>query len=147
MNYAVLEEYREFNAERFIKSLKGLEKKRAKLQAKLDALSELPSIDGGAGVRSSNISDPTATLAERRLRIKEEIEKIDYYHEIYRQVKGALSEEDQELLQGFFENKEPKWKFVQDYCKKKYMGEALVYRKRKTALKHFTQVMEKNYLV
>lgn len=142
-----LEQYKEFNAERFIKSLKGLEKKKIKLQGKLEELSELPPIGNNSGVRSSNVSNPTATLAERRLKIIEEIEMIDAYQDVYQRAKGKLSEEDRELIEGFFEGKEPKWKFVQNYCKKKYIGEALVYRKRKAALKHFTDVMEKNYLV
>ena len=141
----VLDEYKRFNAEMFLKGRKSRLEEKKRLQGQLDALSELPSVDNKTGVRSSVPSDPTANHAAAELELINRIEDIDICEEAYEYGMSRLTEDEQKLIKGFFEPKMPIWKFVRKWENEHYMGTTSVYKERRLALEKFSSEIEKKW--
>lgn len=142
----ILESYKHFNAEEFVKSLKTLRKTRRKLVEELDAVSELPAIDNKTGIRSSTISDLTARQAIRRAEIESEIAEIDVCLSAYDYAKNKLPEGEKEVIELFFESKEPIWRGVERYTTKHYVCRDKVYRTRRIALANLGTIISNKFL-
>ena len=141
-----LEDSKHFNAEEFIKNLKKWRRDKEKYLSLLDEIPELPSISNDSGVRSSEISDPTARQAIKRMEIESEIEDIERCEEAYEYAMNKLEESERELMRAFFEPKKPIWREVEEYTQKHYISPMTMYNQRLKVLKKFAQIIEKKYL-
>lgn len=139
-----LERYQRFNPEEFLKDLKKMGEEKKRLELKLEETTQLPSINNESGVRSTNISRLTETQAIKRLIIQEEIDDIERCEAAHEKAMSELSEEDAELIRGFFMTEgKPIWKFRIEYAQKHFMGDTLIYKHRKKALRRYARNIEK----
>lgn len=140
-----LENCNHFNAEEFIKNQKKWKKEKKRLLMKLDAISEIPSIENKSGVRGTGISDQTARQAILREPILQDLKDIERAEEAYNVMKSKLTDDEKEIIEGFFESRKPNWLFVSKWEKSHYMSQTSVYNERKRILKKIESIMD-NYL-
>lgn len=140
-----LQSCKHFNPEEFMKNLKGWRKEKERLQDELDSISELPSINNITGVRGSEISDPTSTQALRRMKLQIEIDDIEICEQAYEYAMTKLTQDEQDIIKGFFEPKMPIWRFVRQWEKEHFVGTTMVYKARRLALKRFGEIIEEVY--
>ncbi len=134
-----------FNPEEFLKNLNGWREEKKRLQEELNSMSELPSVNNITGVRGSDISDPTSAQAFRRMKIQKEIEDIEICEQAYEYAMKKLTQDEQDILKGFFEPSMPIWKFVRKWEKEHFVGTTLVYKARRLALNRFSEIIEETY--
>lgn len=141
-----LESYNHFNAEEFVKSLKRMRKTRKRLVEELESVLELPAVDNNTGVKGSSISDPTARQAVRRTEIDAKIAEIDACLNAYSYAKSKLPEDEREIIELFFESKDPIWKGVERYMEGHYVCRDKVYRLRRVALANLGTIIASKFL-
>lgn len=142
----ILETYKHFNTEEFIKSLKTLKKTRKKLVEELEAISEIPAVENKTGIRSSTISDLTGRQALRRIEIEARISDIDLCLSAYEYAKAKLIPQEREVIELFFEPKKPIWREIEDYTAKHYVCRDKVYRTRRIALYNMGAFISEKFL-
>jgi hypothetical protein len=120
-----------------------MSEEKKKLEDLLEETVQLSSVNNESGVRSGNISETTATQAIRRIQLKEKIQEIERCEEAHKTALSKLSEDDVELLDGFFNPKMPIWQFRIKYAETHFMGDTLIYKHRKQALKRYAKEIEK----
>ena len=123
-----------FDTELFIKNLKEWRKEKERLIQELESMSELPSISNESGVRGTDISDPTARQAVKRLEIIEQIEDIEQCERVYEIAKKHLTPEELAVFNVFFEPKDPIWKEIDRYARGNYTCRMNMYRDRRKIL-------------
>ena len=141
-----LESCRHFDTEMFIKQLKIWGKEKERLKERLEDIPLLPSLNNESGVRSTDISEPTARLALKRLEITEQIEDIERCERVYEIAKSHLTPEERELFEMFFEPKEPIWRAIEKYEREKYTSRMNIYRERRRVLKKLDEVIATEFL-
>ncbi len=129
-----LENCYHFDTEMFIRQLRTWRDEKKKLQAELDAITLLPSMNNESGVRGSDISEPTARIALRRMEITSQIDDIEECEAMYERAKGYLTPEELEIFQMFFEPKKPIWKSIDEYSGGNYVCRGLIYKRRRQVL-------------
>lgn len=135
----------EFPIKSFLKESLEWEDRIKKLKEEQEALLGLPSVDNSTGIRSSEPSNMTASIALRRLKIQSEIEEILLDKEMLRYAIKQLSEDERELLNGFFYPKKPKGLFVWEYGRKHGLGKNLVYEEKDRVLEKMRVCIEEEY--
>lgn len=136
-----LESCRHFDTELFIKNLKQWRKEKEKLKLELEEMSELPSINNESGVRGSDISDPTARQAIKRLEIIKQIDDIERCEAMYEMAKSHLTAEEMKIFLLFFEPTEPIWKGIDRYARENYTCRMNIYRERRKLLEKLDKVI------
>lgn len=139
-----LKEYRIFSSALFLKESKTWRKKISQLKLELVNMPELPAIES-SGVQSSNISNMTQQQALKRADITEEIAKYARLLEIREIALSRLSEEQRELINGFYFGHRHISAFVTEFGMKHYVCDTLVYRMRNEALDNIAQTLEELY--
>jgi len=135
-----LESCKHFDTELFIKQLKIWKKEKEKLMERLEEISVLPSVNNN-GIRSSEVSDPTAKLAIKRLEIEENIKDIERCEAIYEVAKKSLTKEELEVFELFFEPDKPIWKGIDDYTYSHYTSRMCLYRERRKILEKLDRLI------
>lgn len=130
-----------FDVEKFLKSRSKWQEKITILENELKELPMLPSVDNESGVRSSNISDLTARLGDKRMKLEEEIAENYELERLYRKVVNSLDDDEKTLLQGFFAPTEPIYRFVDRYAEDKMICIPYVYRARREMLEKITDII------
>lgn len=93
----------EFNTVKFLQDSKHWESRKKRLQAELDAITEIKArSDDSPGRSSGKISDPVANVAAERIKIKTQINRIEQYEEALAYGRSTLSEEQNAVLDAFF---------------------------------------------
>lgn len=136
-----LESCNHFDTERFIKNLKLWKKEKERLKQELESIPELPSVRNDSGVHSTEISEPTARIALKRLEIIEQIEDIERCERTYEIAKGYLTPAELEIFTIFFEPKEPIWKGVDRYAHGNYTCRMNIYRERRKILEKLDRLI------
>lgn len=139
-----LTNFRKFNPSLFLKESKLWKKKISELKIELLNMPELPAIES-SGVQSSGISNLTQQQAFRRMEITEEIEKYARLLEIRRIALDRLTEEQRELINGFYFGKRHISAFVADFGSKHYVCDTIVYRMKNEALDSIADTLEEFY--
>lgn len=137
-----LESCKRFDAEMFIKLLKSWREEKKKLQMELEEIPLLPSSVNESGVRGSDISEPTARLALRRLEILQNIEDIERCEAAYERAKAHLTSEELEIFNMFFEPKKPIWKAIDEYSGGNYVCRGIVYQRRRKVLEKLDRILD-----
>lgn len=138
-------DYRPFAITKFLKDSRHWAERIKKLEQELEDLSPLPSVNNESGVRSSEPSDMTAKMALRRLEIAAEIEELRYNEEMLRYALKRLSEDERELINGFFFPKKAKGVFVWEYGRNHGMSERRVYTERDNVLRKLGDIVDEVY--
>lgn len=92
----------EFNTVKFLQDSKHWESRKKRLQAELDAITEIKAQSNNSPGRSGRISDPVANVAAERMRIETQINRIEQYEEALAYGRSTLSEEQDAVLDAFF---------------------------------------------
>lgn len=137
-----LEDYKHFDAELFLKDRKYWETRKQSLTDELESMSLFPSAGNGTGIRGSNISDPTRDHAIRRAEVVRRIEEIQDCEKAYDYAMKKMTEEEQLILNGFFEPKTAIWKFVRKWEEEHFVSTSAVYKARRKALEKFGEILE-----
>lgn len=138
-------EWRPFDTHSFLKASRDWPEQKAKLQEKLNRISTLPSINNETGVRSGNVSDITADIAFRRLKIKAEIDAIEQDEEMLDYALKTISEDERALINGIYYPKKKVGVFVQEYAHSHYMCERRVYNEKDRVLKKMGDAILNRY--
>ena len=136
-----LESCRHFDTELFIKQLKVWREEKKKLQEKLDAIPLLPSTTNESGVRGSDISEPTARLAMKRIELLDQIKDIEKCERAYDLAKARLTPEELEIFQMFFEPKKLISTAVDEYSGGNYVCRGIVYKRRRQVLEKLDRIL------
>lgn len=136
-----LETCMHFDTEMFIKQLKVWREEKRKLQDQLDSIPLLPSTENKSGVRGSDISEPTARIALKRLEIEEQIADIERCENVYDLAKARLTPDELEIFQMFFEPKKPIWRAIDDYSGGNYVCRGIVYKRRRLLLEKLDRII------
>ena len=134
-----------FDIRGFLEASKGWDSKLEKLNNELNDLPFLPAVDNKSGVRSGDKSDLTYTVALKRLKITAEIEEILLNKEMLNYAFKRLTEDERELIDGFFRPKKRIGVFVQEYGRKYGMSERGVYMERSRVLDKMKRLIEEAY--
>ena len=140
-----MSEWRHFDTEAFLKASRFWDEKIKELETELSNMSGLPAVNNESGIRGSDISDMTAQMALRRLKITAQIEDIKLDKEILKYALKMLSEEESELINGFFFPKKAIGTFVWEYSRKYAMSERKVYEERKRVLRKMGDLIEEEF--
>lgn len=92
----------EFNTVKFLQDSKHWESRKKRLQAELDAITEIKARSDDSPGSSGKISDPVANVAAERMRIETQINRIEQYEEALAYGRSTLSEEQNAVLDAFF---------------------------------------------
>ncbi len=92
----------EFNTVKFLQDSKHWESRKKRLQAELDAITEIKARSDDSPGRSGKISDSVAIVAAERMRIETQINRIEQYEEALAYGRSTLSEEQNAVLDAFF---------------------------------------------
>lgn len=92
----------EFNMVKFLQDSKHWESRKKRLQAELDAITEIKARSDDSPGRSGIISDHVANVAAERMRIETQINRIEQYEEALAYGRSTLSEEQNAVLDAFF---------------------------------------------
>ena len=136
-----LESCRHFDTELFIKQLRKWREEKKKLQQALDDMPMLPSANNESGVRSTDISEPTARLALKRMQITDEIEDIERCEKAYELAKSRLTPDELEVFQIFFEPKKPIWVAIDEYSGGNYVCRGIVYQRRRKVIERMDAIL------
>lgn len=137
--------WRPFDVKSFLKASKHWDGDIKKLNQKLEDISYLPSNNNETGIRGSDISEAPYRIALQRLKIQSEIEEIKLYKEMLRHGMKSLSDEETELINGFFYPKKEIGYFVHEYGRKYGIRERGVYEKRERVLEKMRNAIESKY--
>lgn len=135
------EDFIKFDVERFLKSRNKWKEEIANLENELRELPMLPSVDNESGVRSSNISDLTARLGEKRISLEIKIAENNELERIYTKVVNSLDDDEKTLLNGFFAPTEPIYRFVDRYAEEKMMCVPYVYKARRELIQKIADII------
>lgn len=97
-----LNKFVEFNTVKFLQDSKHWESRKKRLQAELDAITEIKARSDDSPGHSGKISDPVANVAAERMRIETQINRIEQYEEALAYGRSTLSEEQNAVLDAFF---------------------------------------------
>lgn len=97
-----LNRFVEFNTVKFLQDSKHWESRKKRLQAELDAITEIKARSDDSPGRSGKISDSVAIVAAERMRIETQINRIEQYEEALAYGRSTLSEEQNAVLDAFF---------------------------------------------
>ena len=136
--------WRPFDIKSFLKASRHWDEDIRRLQEEHDNLSELPAMGNNPG-RSSDVTDLTAQVALKRLKIVAEIEEIRLYKEMLELALKTLTKDERRLIEGFYFPKKSKGEFVYEYSRDKGICKDYVYRDRDMALQHMRDVIERVY--
>lgn len=92
----------EFNTVKFLQDSKHWESRKKRLQAELDAITEIKGRSDDSPGRSRKISDTTASVAAERMKLETQIKRIEQYEEALAYGRSTLSEEQNAVLDAFF---------------------------------------------
>ena len=134
----------QFNIYKFLDDHRKFKAIKKKLEAKLDAISLLPSKTDDTGIRGSNKSEPAATIAFRRMAIKDELAEIDRLISLYDTCFGMLTDREQDVITLFYSAQKSTPIKRQEYCRKYLTNETDLYsRDKPNAVDHFRRLVEK----
>ena len=136
-----MDRYILFNADKFLKESKLWGREKKALQKKLEAIADLPAISNSE-VHSTNISNPTETTVFRRLKIRMEIDRLDRYQHILEYGLSHITEDEAELIHGFYLKRGYVNHFVDECCYKYDCKPRNVYNLKSKAVKSFTEAVE-----
>lgn len=139
-----LMQFVEFNPVKFLKASKKWKDKRKEIKDELDTLSELPAIES-SGVQSSNISDLTYNSAIKRIKLDNELKRIEKCIAVRDWALNSLSSFDRELIEGFFYPKNSIYMFVETFKMENALCTSDVYAARREALDAFTELITTKY--
>ena len=136
-----MERYYRFDAHNFLKESKGWAKEKKKLERELEEIPELKAIENSE-VHSGNISDPTASTSFKRFFIETQIERLDLYREALNYAWDNLTDEEKDMLNGFyFTHKRINYE-VHLLCDKYHIEKSQVYNRKNKALQKLTDLVE-----
>lgn len=92
----------EFNTVKFLQDSKHWESRKKRLQAELDAITEIKGRADDSPGHSGKISDTTANVAAERIKLESQIRRIEQYEEALAYGRSTLSEEQNAVLDAFF---------------------------------------------
>ena len=144
--YRVSDYSNQFNIHKFLDDHRRFAVVKKKLVAKLETISYLPSKTDDTGIRGSNKSELTASLAMRRMVIEEEIAEIDKLIELYDTCFNKLTEREQDVIALFFSAERSTPIKRQAYCRKYLTNETDLYsRDKPDAIDHFRRLIEEQF--
>lgn len=141
-----LDDYKHFVAEEFIKDLRNAKIRKEELLTRLSEISELPAIENETGVRSGDISDPTAKAAAARIKILIEIEEIKECEEAYEYALECLPPTEREFFLDFTDPFQSKRKVWEKWKRRFYLEDTALYGVRNRILAKFGQLIDNHYL-
>lgn len=97
-----LNKFVEFNTVKFLQDSKHWESRKKRLQAELDAITEIKGRADDSPGHSGKISDTTANVAAERIKLESQIRRIEQYEEALAYGRSTLSEEQNAVLDAFF---------------------------------------------
>ena len=131
-----------FDIKSFLKESKHWEDRIQELKEEQDALLSLPSVDNSSGVRSSEPSDMTASMALRRLKIQAEIEELELNKEMLNYALKRLTDDERALVKGFYFPKKKIGVFVEEFGKEHGMCDRRVYDEKLKAVERMRLIIE-----
>ena len=137
--------FRTFDAVSFLKASRHWIKYKRRLQQELEDMPMLPAGGDNSGIRGSDPSELTARLALRRLKIKAEIEEIERHEEMLAYALNSLTEDEREVINGFFFSRKSKGAFVDEYKRKHGLNKNHVYDERLRILKKIGRLIDEKY--
>ncbi len=140
-----MNQWRPFDIKSFLKASRHWDDDIQKLRAEHDNLSVLPSSNDVPAAKSGTVSDITAKAALRRLEIDAQIEEILLYKEILELAFNMLTDEDRELIRGFYYPTKSISFFVQDYGRTHGMGQTKVYQEKARIENYMARFIESKY--
>lgn len=96
--------YITFNPDKFLRESKRWKQERKELMLELGNILELPAISNSE-VHSTNISDPTARTAERKLAITQELNRLDSYEKLLEYGLSHLTDQERAIIKAFYFDK------------------------------------------
>lgn len=129
----------------FLESSKHWQDDLRKLQNELDNISYLPAGGNETGVRGSDISETPYSITLQKLKIQAGINKIKKDMGMLDYGLKCLTEDEKELIDGFFYPKKAKGVFVYEYGRKHGLCKTLVYDKRTKVLDKLRRIIEAEY--
>ena len=137
--------WQHFDILSFLKASKDWDDDLKKLQTELDNISYLPAGGNESGVRGSDISEPPYRIAVRELEIQAEMEEILLNKEILKYALNKLTEDEKDLINGFFYPKKRISVFVYEYGRRRGLSKTLVYDERTKVLDKLRRIIEAEY--
>ena len=92
----------EFNTVKFLQDSKHWESRKKRLQAEVNAITEIKGRADDSPGHSGKISDTTANVAAERIKLESQIRRIEQYEEALAYGRSTLSEEQNAVLDAFF---------------------------------------------
>ena len=140
-----MDQWRPFDIRSFLKESKKWDGQIKKLEEELENISELPSTGNNPVVGNGNISDLTAKTAVRRFEISAEIEEIKLNKEMLAFAMKRLSDDEKQLIQGFYYPKKRIDRFISDYGSEHGLCRSYVYEKLNRTLDKMGRMILKMY--
>lgn len=94
--------YMEFNIVRFLADSRHWKDQKKKLLNELDCITEIKGQSDSVPSKNKTISDTTADTAVERIRLENQIQRIEYFEDVLERSRSMLSDEQNEVLNAFF---------------------------------------------
>lgn len=136
-----IDKYWVFDVESFIADYPD---NRSILQDKKNALAELSetkAIQYDSPSGSSDPGDSTASVAERAIALKEEIDIYTHFVNTYEKAENGLTNEEKLIINTFFHDSGMQSSKVRFLSKKLNYEVAEIYRRRRLAIEHFKKLL------
>lgn len=138
----MINSYVRFDSVKFLKESRDWKKQRDLLKAELDSIPLVASIDTTEQGKTANHQSPVEAAAVRRERIAKQIAYIDSLEKTKRLVLGKLSDEQLNIINGFFFGEVKISVFVRKYSEEHYICISEVYKLRRETLEIVTELLE-----
>lgn len=138
----MINSYVRFDSVKFLKDSRDWKKRRDLLEAELDSIPLVTAIHTTEQGKTANPQSPVESVAIKRERISTQIAYIDSLEKAKRSVLGKLSDEQVNIINGFFFGEVPISVFVHKYSEEHYICNSEVYKLRREALEIVTELLE-----
>ena len=140
-----MEQWRPFDIKSFLKASRHWDDDIKTLREKHDDLSVLPASSDIPAAKTGTVSDITASAALRRLEISAQIENILLFKEMLDFALKHLTEDESELIRGFYYPVKPISVFVDEYGISHGMGRTTIYQERERIENRLARIIEAAY--
>lgn len=131
----------EFNPVKFLNESREWQRRRRAIEVKIDSVSLIKSSSLGAVAKTNIKSDTVEAPAIKIMELEEEVADIDKYIKAKDWALSKLTEQEREVINGFFFRCERIDKFVRDYGRKYGMCRSDVYTARRLALDRLSEII------
>lgn len=131
----------EFNPVKFLNESREWQRRRRAIEVKIDSVSLIKSSSLGAVAKTNIKSDTVEAPAIKIMELEEEVADIDKYIKAKDWALSKLTEQEREVINGFFFRGERIDKFVRDYGRKYGMCRSDVYTARRLALDRLSEII------